>query len=549
VTKQSIIYTRVSTDEQADKGYSLPHQTAECRRYALANGFTILAEFYDDYSGATLERPGFSQLKEFIAHNKVEAVIVYTADRLSRNIIDFLVIRDQWEKARIELHYVDRGKSQNNFEGLLTDGIFALIAHGERLQIIKRTSSGRHDKAKRNRVVMSGLSPYGYKRKGKRAEAEYIIDPHESEIVKNIFDWYVNGYDQKGSMSLRRIANLLDEMQIMPPRNRSKNNASFWHPRTVCTILKNTIYFGITYYGKVKTENGKRTPRPKDEWTPIQVPHLAIISKEIFEEAEKRILRNKETSKRNRKRPYLMSGHFRCSACGSVMFGFLQRPKPNYSRDYYRCSSAVRKGIKCTSKSKSIATSRVDKAIWDWVTALLENENNLDEGIRAMVEKQKREVRPKQERLASLGSLIVDADAKVQRLVDELSEYEGYAVRDVIREKIKSIENERNMLFDEWEKLSRELEQSDISPDFEDQIRKTAAKIRGKLHGATLEDKRMVLEALELQVQYFCEDKHRKTLKISCIIPFAEGVIAVPPSQKLSLFRCKCWIANRTMNR
>ena len=84
----------MSTDEQADKGYSLPHQTAECRRYALANGFSILAEFYDDYSGATLERPGFSQLKEFIAHNRVEAVIVYTADRLSRNIIDFLVIRD-----------------------------------------------------------------------------------------------------------------------------------------------------------------------------------------------------------------------------------------------------------------------------------------------------------------------------------------------------------------------------------------------------------------------------------------------------------------------
>src|SRR5215216_6163518 len=119
MARNCIIYTRVSTEEQAEKGYSLPHQASECRRYAALHDFLVVEEFTDDYSGATLERPGFSQLRAYISKNRVDAVIVYTADRLSRNVIDFLVLRDQWSTAGIELHFVDRGRSHNNFEGLL----------------------------------------------------------------------------------------------------------------------------------------------------------------------------------------------------------------------------------------------------------------------------------------------------------------------------------------------------------------------------------------------------------------------------------------------
>ena len=66
MSKRAVIYARVSTDEQAEKGYSLPHQINECRRYAQNHGFAVAQEFIDDYSGATLERPGFSMLKEFV---------------------------------------------------------------------------------------------------------------------------------------------------------------------------------------------------------------------------------------------------------------------------------------------------------------------------------------------------------------------------------------------------------------------------------------------------------------------------------------------------
>jgi len=129
-----------------------------------------------------------------------------------------------------------------------------------------------------------------------------------------------------------------------------------------------------------------------------------------------------------------------------------------------------------------------------------------------------------------------EAQGKVERLVDELSEYEGSTVRDVIREKIRSIENERNMLADEAERLARDLEENDISPDFEDQIKRTAAIIREKLTGATIQDKQMVLDSLDLKAQYSFEEGRGEVLKISCVIPFAEGQIVLNPSKRSYLW-------------
>ena len=60
--KRAVIYARVSTDEQAEKGYSLPHQLEECRKYAYAHNIKVVGEMVDDFSGSTLERPGFTKM-------------------------------------------------------------------------------------------------------------------------------------------------------------------------------------------------------------------------------------------------------------------------------------------------------------------------------------------------------------------------------------------------------------------------------------------------------------------------------------------------------
>ncbi|RYZ21888.1 MAG: recombinase family protein, partial [Chitinophagaceae bacterium] len=88
----AIIYTRVSTDEQADKGYSLRDQKDRLEKYCAIKGMNIIAHYQDDHSAKTFDRPEFTKLLDFAKKNKhqVDNVIVVKWDRFSRNATDAL---------------------------------------------------------------------------------------------------------------------------------------------------------------------------------------------------------------------------------------------------------------------------------------------------------------------------------------------------------------------------------------------------------------------------------------------------------------------------
>ena len=178
MTKRAAIYARVSTDDQAEHGYSLQSQIADCRQYAAANGLEV-AQVYED-GGISGElpmdaRPAGLELLEALRRRAAEAVIVYTADRLSRNAGHFLALRDQWQKRGIELHYVDRGKLANTPEGRLMQTIESGIAEFEREKIRMRTMGGKRDKVRAGHWL--GIhTPYGYRREGKGREARIFIN-------------------------------------------------------------------------------------------------------------------------------------------------------------------------------------------------------------------------------------------------------------------------------------------------------------------------------------------------------------------------------------
>ena len=145
--KQAIIYTRVSTDEQADKGYSLPTQLVGCRQYASADGFGILAELADDCSGTIpiYERPEGQHIYEFIGKGGVDAVIIFTHDRTARDerALEYLIFKSELYDCGVELHYTDTGIDAVSMEGDLIGHIRAYEAARERLKIIERTSRGQ----------------------------------------------------------------------------------------------------------------------------------------------------------------------------------------------------------------------------------------------------------------------------------------------------------------------------------------------------------------------------------------------------------------------
>lgn len=110
MTKRAAIYARVSTDDQAAKGYSIPTQLAACREYAQRQGWAVAAEYADDCSGTfpVRERPEGKRLYQDVAAGKIEAVVLYTIDRAARDedVIEFLNLQARYEYSRSRVAFL-----------------------------------------------------------------------------------------------------------------------------------------------------------------------------------------------------------------------------------------------------------------------------------------------------------------------------------------------------------------------------------------------------------------------------------------------------------
>jgi site-specific DNA recombinase len=484
-------------------------------------GFQVIKEIRDNVSGASLNRPGFTTLEMMLTNHEAQVVIAYTSDRISRNYYEYVPLIGKWQDKNIELHFVDRGQSQNDLQGMISDGVFAMLAHTERLRILDRTKNGRIRKAKDDKKpVMCGIVPYGYGRVGKGRDAEMIIEPAEAEVVKMIFRWYTT-HEDGGPLSLRGIANRLDSMGIKP------RSAQVWGPSSVRLIVKNETYAGRTYYAKTETlKDGRQVSRPKDEWIPIDVPHLALIDRKTYEIALAKTKRNKERAKRNRKHEYLLVGHFFCGSCDLAMYGFQKKKK---SKPYYRCASYYHKIKKCGHTVRAIQIEKADQAVWNWLSSLLVDETVLIEGVRSMAQRREEELEPKREQYSYILKLLDTNTEKIRRLIDELADFSSDAVKAVIKEKINQMETEQNFLSEEKSRLETELAEVEFDPEAETRITELAAMVREQLPVATFQEMRNLLELLKVKVVYFYSDQGVK-LRVSCEIPESESDIVLTSS-------------------
>lgn len=504
---RAAIYCRVSTDEQ-EKGYSLGIQADECRRFSELNNYTICEIFQDDVSGKIplYQRPGGSGLKGLVAAGKVDVVIVHRVDRLSRDMVDTLVIVREWLRQGIVIYALDVGQIKSESDIVLV--MKAWQTGDEHSKIVERTTAGRRAKAASGKIVMTGIPPYGYSREGLGRDAHLVINPEEAEIVRKIFKWYAGG------MALRAIAYKLDEMGISPPSYRV-TVAKHWHENTVRGIIKNTIYVGVTYSGKSKVVKGKRFANPESKWIKIDCPELAIIDRETFDTAQARARRNSELSARNKKHDYLLAGYFRCGLCGRVMSGATKHAG-KYDKVYYRCSAYARPRQYCENQSRSVPANTADTIVWGWVYDLLTDDAKLDKGLREMAEKRKEELAPKRARLDSLKGIVDRAAARIRRLAAAVGDEEDEEVTGALKEEIKSTARIKEAAEKERSALEAELRQLDITQDMRHDVLENVRKIRGKLERPDVNQQRELLELLKVKVVFHNGDDPR--LEVSCSI-------------------------------
>lgn len=282
-------------------------------------------------------------------------------------------------------------------------------------------------------------------------------------------------------------------------------------------ILENEIYCGRTYYNKTRKVGKKTVKQPKENWTPIDVPELTFVDLETWEVAQKRFERNCQLAKRNVKHKYLLSGFFRCGSCGSASIG--STGKRRYR--FYRCVTAWRVDRNdCHIQNKTISANIAENKAWEWFAGLLETDEKLSKGLRAMQERSEAEPGPKRKRLEAVKSLIVKADAKIKRLINNLGDEEAEAVAAALSVEVKSTAQHKRALEDERGKIERELEQVTISPDAEAKIREFATRVRKK---------RQLFDLFDFQATFIVDDRGR-WMDVKCRLKPEGDAIMFHPS-------------------
>lgn len=336
---KAAIYCRVSTEGQEQDGRSLQTQLEACRKYCQARRYEIGQELSEAWSGLSLERPKLNELRELVRSDGIDAVVVYSLDRFSRDPVHGVILMQELEKHGVNLEAATE-TVDNSEVGKL---VFYIKGYAAKLDAERRrdaTGRGKQVVLKSGRMPQgTGIGIYGYqwiKEYKKRTPIE-----RESQIVKRMFEMVADG------KSCFSIARTLNEESI-PTKSGKK-----WEARTVSRIVRNPAYMGLTYFGQTSGKNHEK--KSQESWHVLPDVTPAIISKELFERAQAALARSKELHPGKAKHEYPLTGFAVCGYCGSPLVGHSLRGDYRY----YHC-----RGTYPTASRKKICDARYIKADW-----------------------------------------------------------------------------------------------------------------------------------------------------------------------------------------
>jgi site-specific DNA recombinase len=247
------IYTRKSTSEGLEQEFtSLDNQRESAENYIKSQqheGWTVCKELYDDggFTGANIERPGLQRLLAHIKEGRVNCVVVYKVDRLSRSLLDFSQLLEFFDKNNVVFVSVTQQFNTNTSMGRLTLNILLSFAQFER-EIISERTKDKMGAARRRGQWLGGRTPFGYNKD--ETTKKLTILSEEADIIKEIFELYLRGN------STREVANIINNSGIKTREYTAKSGKKFGkNPFTsnrISYILHNYTYLGkVEFDGKI----------------------------------------------------------------------------------------------------------------------------------------------------------------------------------------------------------------------------------------------------------------------------------------------------------
>ena len=245
------IYTRKSTEEGLEQAFnSLDAQREACAAYIASQaglGWKVISKHYDDggVSGGTMERPALQNLLEDIAAKRVDVVVVYKIDRLTRSLMDFARIVEVFDKHEVSFVSVTQQFNTSTSMGRLTLNVLLSFAQFER-EVTAERIRDKIAASKKKGIWMGGPVPIGYRAIDKRLE----IEAEEAEVVRQLFRLYLE------IGSVRRLKERVDELRLVTPKRRLRNGEMAGGRRFsrghLYWLLSNPVYAGcVRHRGRV----------------------------------------------------------------------------------------------------------------------------------------------------------------------------------------------------------------------------------------------------------------------------------------------------------
>ncbi|EAG1758585.1 recombinase family protein [Listeria monocytogenes] len=306
--KRAGIYIRVSTQEQANEGYSIGAQTDRLTKYVEAKEYKLYKKYVDaGYSGSKIDRPAMKELIEDVCNNTLDVIIVYKLDRLSRSQKDTMyLIEDIFRPNNVELISMQESFDTSTAFGNATVGMLSVFAQLERKSISERMITGRVERAKKGMYHTGGQSrpPAGYEFQNKKL----VVNEYEAAAIRDLFRLFNEG------LGRRSISDYLQKNY--PGRNK-------WLPCSIDRMLKNDLYIG-----KVKFSGES-----------FEGIHKPIIDDVTFFKTQKEIKKRKANNSQKYDYVALLGGLCECGICGAKMANRRSVGRKGKVYRYYRCYS------------------------------------------------------------------------------------------------------------------------------------------------------------------------------------------------------------------
>ena len=333
------IYMRVSTEDQAREGFSLPEQKERLEAYCKFNGYKIV-EYYTD-AGISAKtgnhRPEYDRMLEDGKQGKINMIIALKLDRITRSTRDWETLMDYLEKYNINIAFVNDDINTTTANGKMVSRIMMSVSQNEIERTSERTIIGLEGAIKQGHIP--ARAPLGYK----HIDKKLVPDPLTKDIVIRIYNLYFEG------LTYNTIAKLFNKEKVCGKTN--------WKDTSILKIITNVIYKGDYIQGKT-TRNPRYFP---DVVEPI-------VSKELWDSCQ--VQKKKNQRNYMRSQTYIFLQKLKCPKCGRILAGGASHKiKADKWYYYYRCE-------KCRG---NIREHEIEDSIKDLLSDIFEYDSVVNE--------------------------------------------------------------------------------------------------------------------------------------------------------------------------